>query len=969
MKNTPSIYLFHSAGTAVLKGVDNPATATLVQNVFPTLDIAELNLVGTVYEENIDGYSPYSNPVIVQSRMYQPQQNLELQAGTCCASNNNAIASLGHTVNSGTATWSYGANSNPWGATGPVYMSGDLIFNAGSNITINGMEFRFGPEADVIIKTGAFVKLNSNSKWTSYECDGLMWPGVDLMGNSVTSQPSTEIANSAQGVFVINNSAIENALIGVEVGTSAINTGGGVLKGYTAIFRNCQMGVRYQPYSSYQYGQWYTSTWIVDAHLKDPALSPVGMVCLKNMAGNISFSSCSFINSTPYSVYPMLQRGYGLSSTKSRFSLSGNGGDAGSYSGTGDLAHTSFYRWQYGIIANNGGTTSFSCTQMHFQECNIGLTATAISNASIVLNNFIIPSNALIWTQKPRGVILTGCTGYSFRENDFFGASSNTPQNNAAQNVGAMIVASGGAENLSYRNDFQYLWKGQEVQQNNRVDLTGLQLRCNTYENIKYDQYLASLSQWRHNQGDASAIVMMANNKFSVEIPTCSSSFYDMYVHPNQAAIFEFDYIRPEMTWYDPDHSGPNYLLEVQPGVYETFFNSPFMEDFCPGPDFCSTQYTYAQLCPYLPQITDIGGGIIEHETKLNSLETAKNLYQMVVDGNQTSALEAAINAAFPIGSLPLRDNLISKTPLSDEVMKEASIATNPMDSWHLTQVLLANSPLTKDVFTYLEEHEVLSPFFMNFLYEADITGAANYRKLLEYEIAARESERHNSLSAIVDFIHQNPDQTDFVETLYPIMLADGSTEAKLWLLEYHIAAGNEANAHLLLNDMASWPNMLDFVQLKDIQLDVNNDWATLSASQLNSITTWAANPSSSAYAAALGVLYSLSLTDAMPEPEVPEEDRSYNVVTKKGWSETKVDLTAFPNPTNGATFISYPLEADGIGKLEVYDELGKLVLQSNLNTRGVFELDMTHKAAGVYLIRLVIEGKTIAENKLVVTE
>ncbi|MFN0032627.1 MAG: T9SS type A sorting domain-containing protein [Flavobacteriales bacterium] len=957
----PSIYLFHAAGVAVLKGVNNPATVTLVSNPFPTLTmpVYDLTAIG-ITSVTASGYSPFANPVMVQGRTYFSQQQPELLQDACCQTNINNSAPLGHIVTAGAATWTFGIDNNPWDVTtGPVYMNGDLIFNPGANITINGMEFRFSLQANVVINTGAYVKLNNGSKWTSYECDLLMWPGVNLMGNPNSNQSSADNPYTAQGVFAINNSTIENARTGVEVGTTNLN-GGGVLKGNYALFQNCQNGVRYRPYNKVQYGNWSNSRWMITAQLNDPTIIPGTMVQMTNMKYNISFILCSWVNSTPLMTYLTSQRGVGINASNSQFTISGG---QGSFGGGGDPYHTSFYKWRTGIKATNGGTTSFTANTMYFQECNIAITATAVNNESIVGNNFTVPSNAYITNEKPRGVILYGCSGFTFRENIFAGTSSTISTNTTAQNVGAMLVKCGDADNLSYRNTFSHLWKGQEVQQDNIGFLTGLQLRCNTYNNIRFDQYLASNSEWRHNQGDAGGLTLLASNRFSLEWPDCQQGRYDMYVDPVHNPGYEFDYIRPNNEWYIPNATEPYNTAELE------CLLSPFMDEFCPGQYILFDNPTNAQLCPLIPDVTDIGGGIAEHEDKLEALQQAKNIYALTIDNNNTNALIDALNSAFPLESSLLANYLMGSSPLSSEVLTEAINESETLNPWHLTQVLLANSPLPRDVMYNLEQSEILSAFFMSLIYDAQIPGTFNLRKLLELEIASCEAERHISLLGLLDYYNAHADQIDICTSTRDLMLMDGSRHAQLWLLDYYIEEGAATSAEALLSEIATWPDMQDLVAFKTIQLELNGDWNLLHPNQMTSLENWAANPASAASAEALAVLHHLDLTDALPEPELPFDERGSNIRTVRKPKVSAIVLNTYPNPAKENTFVTYPSELDGIGQLHVYNELGQTISTLSLNGKGIAELDIQGYPVGLYLVCLVVEGKTLAETKLIVVE
>lgn len=943
-QQVPSIFFITSSGLSILKGCNDLNTAVFIPNAIS---------IDPIPENNFDT-SPFNSMYLLPKQSYKHTQIPSMSFEVCCQYFIESDASNGHIVGAGSYTWSYGLDNNPWDATGPVYLMGDLVFNAGSNITIDGMEFRFGPEADVIVNVGAFVKLNNNSKWTSYECDGLMWPGVNLMGNPSQAQSSNDNAWTQQGILNINNSTIENARIGVEVGISNL-TGGGVLKGYTANFINCQNGVKYQPYSGIQHGVWYNSRWIINTQLKDPIVSPGRMVRMTNMKGNIAFNGCSFLNETPYTVYLMANRGTGIDAINSRFSLSGG---SGSYDGHGDNTHTTFYKWRIGIKAINGGTTSFSVQSMYFQECNIGLSANAVNNESIVQNVFTIPSNAYVFAEKPRGVILTGCTGFTFRENDFAGISSNLNFNTTAQNVGAMLVNCGGAQNLGYRNYFQNLWKGEEIQGVNRYDYFGLELRCNTYDGIRYDQYLASNSEWKLNQGDASSMERMANNKFSLYVPNCNSMRFDMYVHPNHNPTYEFDYIRPNNEWYIPNSSSPCNGFN---GI------TPYMQDFCPSQFSNNSNFLFAAICPTMPVLVDPGEGMIFHSDAISNLKQARELYKMVVDGNEKFNIQMEINNAFPMESDLMRNYLLEHSPLSDEIIKEAIDKNGLLDPWHLTQVLLANSPLTKDVLMHIESTNILNSFFLGFLYDAQISGTPNYRKLLEFEIAARESDRHTALSALLDFYNKNSNQVDNTEIIKNIMIVDESISAKFWLVDYFINAGASNEATNMIDEIYNLNGLEDFAELKQMQLSLSNDWSQISPSMILTIENWSNNKQSSAYGASIGVLHELELKNDLPEPEVPAETRYSESILNKTEKMRSVKLASYPNPAMDFTFLSYPREIDGVGILEVYNSMGQLIFEQALNDGGIFELNTLNYADGIYLLSISIDGVSMMDSKLII--
>jgi len=84
---------------------------------------------------------------------------------------------------------------------------GDLIIEDGTSLIINDATLEFDADATLIIQEGGELILNTCTL-TTFVCAD-MWPGVELLGSS-TNHGNLEM---------YNNSAIENAHIGVLVGS------------------------------------------------------------------------------------------------------------------------------------------------------------------------------------------------------------------------------------------------------------------------------------------------------------------------------------------------------------------------------------------------------------------------------------------------------------------------------------------------------------------------------------------------------------------------------------------------------------------------------------------------------------------------------------------------------------------------------------------------------------------------------
>ena len=72
--------------------------------------------------------------------------------------------------------------------------------------------------------------------------------------------------------------------------------------------------------------------------------------------------------------------------------------------------------------------------------------------------------------------------------------------------------------------------------------------------------------------------------------------------------------------------------------------------------------------------------------------------------------------------------------------------------------------------------------------------------------------------------------------------------------------------------------------------------------------------------------------------------------------------LNVFPNPAKDIVFIEY--ENFGQTTIELYDPLGRKVLQQNIN--GKSEIDISILPTGIYYINVISEGKVIGNNKVV---
>lgn len=109
---------------------------------------------------------------------------------------------------------------------------------------------------------------------------------------------------------------------------------------------------------------------------------------------------------------------------------------------------------------------------------------------------------------------------------------------------------------------------------------------------------------------------------------------------------------------------------------------------------------------------------------------------------------------------------------------------------------------------------------------------------------------------------------------------------------------------------------------------------------------------------------------------EIPLENlRYYNyetpsTVEESAMSTASVDLSAYPNPTNGVVRLSYELPAAAQVRLCMYDASGREaeILDEGFRTIGPYELvwDTRTHSPGMYFCQLVVENQIITQRIIV---
>ncbi len=930
------------------------------------------NSIGT-----IPTYHNYFNNTVLyrnfQNQNYNGAQIQNFLATTgCCLAQANVFGIQGMTITAtNDGTWTYG--DNPFNnSMVPVRIVEDLIFEPGTTTNISNMVIEFDVDADIIMKVGSKVYLNG-STLTSISCAKIMWPGVDLFGTTNTASSIDQVPlsnNPDQGYLFMNNSTIENAIQAVDVGTTLANKGGGIIKAYNSKFRNNQIDVIFRKYhfinSSGNYIQnkslFNNCTFITDDHLNQAGLTPSSHVMMYDV-DKINFTNCSFMNTTPLTIYNWVTRGTGIFSSKSSFVVDGlndiwNGQSS-------DPDQTTFYKLRYGIrsFGSNSPLAFYTCKQQEFQQCLYGIINYNTDNVQIYQNNFQLPE-AVGYSSDgtmERGIYLTNSTGYTVEQNFFDGFNDPTYNDTYPCAMGVWVDNSGDAANEIRNNDFDEMKLGTYVTRNNlalsSTEQAGLQVLCNTYSSGQTDIFRDDNALMRHDQGgNQPGGFLNAGNRFSSN--NCNGSISDFVIDPDNYVYTNYWCHNNANTV--PDCGGVSSITGDELLTVSVDATNDYNDADCPN--------TYGDPIIIDPNPGLISGLIGELQTVRAELEDAKDTYLQVVDDSQKQSTLDILSEAFPHESGFYRNLLMQRYPLSDEVLKQLIIAASRLSSWHLTEVFLANSPLSKEIMYKVEEANILSSFFMSFLYDVD--SGASLRRLMELNMLSLATERDQLIQSIARAgltyeteAESETDQPIYInDYLYQFAMQDGSTALRIRAASF--AAIGDYNSAMAL--VANEPLLVSYHSILQMEQSLGGDWSLLNSSQITAL--WDIYNSKKDYSSslALSILQQIGVADFEPEPRVPIQYRSLHIAKDKISEELPL-LGVWPNPASGSAWLHYPLEADEQATIQIFDPQGRLVQSFQPNTKGLVELSLKNYESGIYVVQLIAFDKVVENIKLTV--
>jgi hypothetical protein len=799
----------------------------------------------------------------------------------------------------------------------------------------------------IIVKEGGVLKINGGIVTT--DAKNKLWRGIEVHGNPLASQsPQTN-----QGVVLLNNALIENALIGIllderkqqrdggyEVSTSQ---GGGIVIAENSEFRNNRVSVQFSPYNQdnistftnciFNYNKILNDSEQQDYHMKFYGVKDINLV------------SCKFNSNLP----GVDHAGNGVYSYNSGINiLNINANNL-----------TVFNNLSNGVLAtSNYSLNTVDIRDAQFNRCMNGIVLSGLTNAKVISNKFQIPSGII--SPGPIGLHLQTCSHYQVEDN-FFGLQG--VQNPEKGWLGIAVENSGPMSNLIYNNTFTYLSYGILAHGNNRGQGQGLQIRCNDFTDVDYDVIVTPSNPPAVGDG----IAPLQGNSGSLPTDPAGNTFT------------KDDY---------PDREINYYNLVSEYGYTITYYHhNPVTAPGKVEPFPVENVTTFTEGVHYVNKGTSCPGTINNDYTELYTMmlatEDSANIYnsqlQALLDGGDTDQLTTTVVTSFPGDGLVIRQQLLDESPyLSDTVMATAITKEEVLNNAMIRDVLVANPHAAKseELLNALDNRFTPMPSYMldEILEGADITGP---KEILEKTVLSFENKRGAAQSGLVRLLLDNR-ENGFVDSLHSLIYTEQYPAAHYLLATAHMSISDTLSALNLLNNI---PNSFT---LDARQQDIHNAMMALSGinAALNTDTTFLQPDSAQVITLfdifdqklglagiyAQNLLIAAGLLEYEADIEIPEMLKFMPVFQKerRRAPEGPAYIKVFPNPARSYITAEYKLDAEpSNAQLLVIAADGRMIRQVHLkNSQDQVVIELQNLPAGIYFIQLKNNHKMLGTAK-----
>lgn len=826
----------------------------------------------------------------------------------------------------------------------PRDITGNVTITNNSDLTITS-EVYMATSKHITIETGSQLIVDGG---TITNACGSLWAGIYVQGDNTLRQTPTsnmgKLTVENGGVISNATTAVHNFSLKPNGSTNYSSTGGIIYTGSNAQFISNKRDVEFLAYQNHTSSgapttdrSSFIQTTFATTELLANGNSPSVHVTMWKVDG-VKFRGCTFSSTDDYSLN---NRGKGIYALDAAFKVY-------DYSSTPTL----FTNLNTGIeVQNYDDYYSIDVNNSEFELTPYGIKMLGVMEASITENIFNVPSEGV----TPYGLYMLECSGYKVEENQYYGAS---PLSSTGLGI---VVKNKNMEddNDIYRNEFFDLSIGVLVNGKNGsesfVTPTGLEILCNKYNLSQFGYYDFAMTDKgvvSFQQGTANGFItgpagnVFSNNSCNAEnsLFVSNNSYYFNYNHHANAET------TPQNGCFTSSH-----ITLSNSGILLTNLNIEW-ENACPsklGSDHESE----------LPGVKSLA------ESSSLEIETLTTSYETVVDGGDPDLIIQTINS--PLGtSYLVRTELISYSPfLSDEVLM-ASINRFPeLNHWHLAEVIIANSPISNNVWMEFEANSTMPDFLFNHVLSYQQVGSVSPRGVLEMQIKAQVDIKERASSNFVRGQMKINDNDLKNQEIIDFYALDDSKLAVRRKVAALVSLGNFTEASTVLSVYDGNVEYDAYSTVQEIVIAINEGLDSLNEADITTLYDIANGEKYGKYRAQAilvekdGAQFDHPIT--LPNPS----DKSlYKKPNKRNIEVTPI-LATYPNPADDKLYftIQLPVELES-AYIEIYTMAGKFVKRLNVsNSFGIVELETSDLNSGMYISTLLVNQQTVSSQNFVI--
>lgn len=855
-----------------------------------------------------------------------------------------------------------------------IYTS--LRIKSGATLTVtcelhmpNNARIVVEPGGKLIVDGGKITNINNSL------CGNGFWYGIEVLGTPGENQ---SFVSGHFGYAEFKNEAIiEKAIYGVrnynrgKTGVEPTGEYGGIIRATNTTFKDNLVSVVMEKYYNYipqinRIGRdlsYFKNCTFLQTDAIDSS-SNVGrsMVRLDSVFG-IQFLGDSFINtSSTFSLHGISAMDAGFTVAPSKVS--------------GNEHRPYFENMHYGVsLVNTGVELSFSVNKADFLNVNNGIHFNGVDGAVIKNSNIELGVTNPENTHK-RGIWALNASGFEITENSI----SLNPENSQYSTVrhGIWISNAGIEDNRLYKNTIKEVDRAVPTMGVNRGvvnmpsgnDFTGLQVQCNDFDNNDYDILSLDLAS---GSPFPSGFFGMNQEQFRYSAPDEYSAGNEFTPSGFNTSNFFVNTSHQIKYW---KHSGGGDPLNKSSLVI-------YANNSANG-----TQ-TFTRDCPMLfPQDTSSGGGgtttdpVISYDrVSLNnqyhdadtSFANLYYTYNQLIDGGSTPALLTQIQEEWTDDMWELRNELLAKSPLSEDALLSAAYSGVLSDAL-LLEVCLANPQATDNE----EVLDILQYEIPNTLNQYAIEAIINswdqetYIGSLRAQLSALSFERTMANNAIVqtflfdtaginlDSVHYYEERTGSLHSKYNkvLRLARQGLISDAEALMTSISASLPDNEYLAVqyNRIDAWVDQVNTWKTNGKNL------STLDSSDISTLETFG-QYNDRIGGIANGILHYYFGYPVVEETfEISEGGARIGSFSKKSFQE---QIRLYPNPAKDHLSVELIGFIGQNKRIQIYNMAGQLQESMELDRyKSVVTLKTHNFKQGQYILKCTDDKGKHAESK-----